>query len=196
MSVAGILSSLGALQLGGPSATKQGLQHLKQDLQSGDLNAAQSSFTALQKAFAQTANHSAAKAAPSPTAQASSGNSISQILRQLTSGASSASGVSLQTSSGLKLDPTPANSAAANNLRHRYGSFSGSGAAGAVTSITGNAALQASLLRQIGQALAAGDLSLGQQASAQQAYSIPRTEPLNALSGTMVTAESPVSMLA
>lgn len=61
---------------------------------------------------------------------------------------------------------------------------------------SGNAALQTSLLTQIGKALAADDLSSAQQASAQLAYSVAQTQPLNALSGTTVAAESPVSMLA
>ncbi len=200
MSVAGILSSIGALHLGGSSATKQGLQHLKQDLQSGDLDAAQSSFAAVQKAFATGTNYSASKAAPSQTAQSTKGNSVSQVLRLFTSGVSAAIGAPSQplsqSSSGLRQDPTPGNSAATNHLRHHLGSFSASGSSGTLMSDSGNAALQTSLLTQIGKALAADDLSSAQQASAQLAYSVAQTQPLNALSGTTVAAESPVSMLA
>lgn len=177
MSVAGILSSLGSLQLGAPSTAKQG-QHLKQDLQPGDLNAARSAFAAIQQAFAEAAKSSVAPRTPNHAVRTDSRDSISQVLRQLTAGANSAHSAASQPLSSRKQDPTPGTATANNDLRHRSWNLGGAGASRA----GGTAASQTSLLNEIGQALASGDLSSAQQASAQQAsaqlaYFGTRTQP-------------------
>ncbi len=194
MSVAGILSSLGSLQLGGPSAAKQGLQHLKRDLESGDLNAARSAFAAVQQAFAASAAPSVTAPGTKSAVQASSGSSISQALRQFATGAKTTETTASQAPLGLKQDPTPRTASANSDLSHQAGNLSNTGGA---SRSGGIAALQTSLLKQIGQALASGDLSSAQQATAQLAYFGPRAQPLN-LSGTSASigSESPISLLA
>jgi hypothetical protein len=79
MSISGILSS-GFLQkqLGAPSTPyQQSIERLSKDLQSGNLSAAQSEFSSLQKAFAQPATGTAA------TSTASISNLVAQAFNQL-----------------------------------------------------------------------------------------------------------------
>lgn len=203
MSVAGILSSLSSLQLGAPSATKQGIQQLTKDLQTGNLTAAQSDFAALQKAFSQSGAISAANSpattppstsiAPSPhttplSNRTSSFNTtpLSQAVNQLASDLKSNNlSASRQDLSNLKLDFQHANgSTSAGGVRHQHWSGSDSTDASGGTTAT-------SLFTQLSQALASGNL-----ASAQQAYASLQSQQLGALSAGEFSEESPVSMLA
>src|ERR1700686_699190 len=79
MSISGILSS-GFLQkpLGAPSPpNKQSIEQLSKDLQSGNLAAAQSDFSTLQKAFAPSVTSAASASA------ASTSNPVAQAFNQL-----------------------------------------------------------------------------------------------------------------
>jgi hypothetical protein len=195
MSVAGILSSLGSLQLGAPSAAKQGLQQLKQDLQTGNLNAAQSDFAALQKAFSQSCATSAANsAATTPTASAAStsafsssnttpfSQAVNQLASDLTSNNLAAAQKDLST---LKQDRPQANgSVSAGGARHHHWSGGESNQGSGGTTAT-------SLFSQLSQALASGNM-----ASAQQAYASLQSQQFNALSVGQSSADSPMSMLA
>jgi hypothetical protein len=195
MSVAGILSSLGSLQLGAPSATKQGLQQLKQDLQTGNLNAAQSDFAALQKAFSQSCATTAANSpATSPTASSASTSalsssnttSFSQAINQLASDLTSNNLAAAQKDfSNLKQDlPGVNGSGSAGGARHHHwnGGESNQSSGGTAAS---------SLFTQLSQALASGNM-----ASAQQAYASLESQQFNALSTGQSSADSPMSMLA
>jgi hypothetical protein len=195
MSVAGILSSLSSLQLGAPSATKQGLQQLKQDLQTGNLNTAQSDFAALQKAFSQSCATSAANSpATTPTASsasrsASSSNatSFSQAIHQLASDLTSSNLAAAQKDfSALKQDLPQANgSNSAGDARHHH--WSGGGGSNQSSGGT----TPSSLFTQLSQALASGNM-----ASAQQAYASLQSQQFSALSTGQSSPDSPMSMLA
>jgi hypothetical protein len=184
MSVAGILSSLGSLQLGGPSATKQGLQQLKQDLQTGNLKAAQSDFAALQKAF----SHLTPTASSASTSVSSSSNttSFSQAIHQLASDLrSNKLAAAQQDLSTLKQDLPQTNGwGSAGGARHHHWS-------GGDDSNQSSGRTPSSLFTQLSQALASGNM-----ASAQQAYANLQSQQFNALSTGQSSAESPMSMLA
>lgn len=196
MSVAGILSSLGSLQLGAPSAAKQGLQQLKQDLQTGNLNAAQSDFASLQKAFSQSCATSAANsAATTPTASSASTSAssssnttpFSQAIHQLASDLTSNNLAAAQKDfSTFKQDLPQANaSGSAGGARHHHWSGGGDSNQGS------GGTTATSLFSQLSQALASGNL-----ASAQQAYASLQSQQFNALSVGQSSADSPMSMLA
>jgi hypothetical protein len=195
MSVAGILSSLGSLQLGAPSAAKQGLQQLKQDLQTGNLNAAQSDFASLQKAFSQSCATSAANSpATTPTASSASTSAssssnttpFSQAIHQLASDLrSNKLAAAQQDLSTLKQDLPQANgSGSAGGARHHHWS-------GGESNQSSGGTTPSSLFTQLSQALASGNL-----ASAQQAYASLQSQQFNALSVGQSSADSPMSMLA
>jgi len=184
MSVAGILSSLGSLQLGAPSATKQGLQQLKHDLQRGNLSAAQSDFAALQKAFSHTPP--SASSASASVSSSSNTTPFSQAIHQLASDLRSNKLAAVQQDlSTLKQDLLQTNgSGSAGGARHHHWSSgdSNQGSSGTAPS---------SLFTQLSQALASGNL-----ASAQQAYASLQSQQFNALSAGQSAADSPMSMLA
>jgi outer membrane protein assembly factor BamD (BamD/ComL family) len=197
MSVAGILSSLGSLQLGAPGATKQGLQQLKQDLQTGNLKAAQSDFAALQKAFSKESATSAANShATNPTASSgstsasSSSNArpFSQAVHQLASDLTSNNLAAAQKDfSALKEELPQANGLnSAGGARHHHSS----GGAGDNSQNSGGTTPSA-LFTQLSQALASGNM-----ASAQQAYASLQAQQFSALSAGQPAADSPMSMLA
>jgi hypothetical protein len=185
MSVAGILSSLGSLQLGAPSATKQGLQQLKQDLQRGNLSAAQSDFAALQKAFSHTSP--TANSASTSVSPSSNTTPFSQAIHQLASDLrSNKLAAAQQDLSTLKQDlPQTNGSGSAGGARHHHWSYGGD------SNQSSGGTTPSSLFTQLSQALASGNL-----ASAQQAYASLQSQQFNALSVGESTADSPMSMLA
>jgi hypothetical protein len=190
MSVVGILSSLGSLQLGAPSATKQSLHQLKQDVQTGNLKAAQSDFAALQKAFSQSGTTTAANS-PATTLSASStststSSSFSQAIHHLASDLTSNNLAAAQKDfSTLKQDLPQTNaSGSGGGARHHHWS------SGESNQSSGGAAAT-SLFTQLSQALASGNL-----ASARQAYASLQSQQFNALSMGHASADSPMSMLA
>ena len=148
MSIAGIASSalsnysLHAIQ-SNRLKWQQGLEQLGQDLQSGNLSAAQSDFTALQKLAPQAASTSASQGT-SPAAQ-----DFSQLGKDLQAGNTSAAQQDFQ-----QLQQTVSPTASGALHHHHHGANNGSNP-------------MSQLLQQLGQALQAGNLS-----SAQQAYTV------------------------
>ena len=125
----------------------QEFQQLGQDLQSGNLSAAQSDFSTLQNLLSQ--NSTATSESNSPVAQA-----FNQLAKDLRSGNLSAAQQDFTTiQQDFKNQSTQAQTDSSQGHHHRHGAGSGS------SEIT-------QLFDQLGTALQSGDLS-----SAQQAYS-------------------------
>src|ERR1700722_13045734 len=82
MSISGIMHSQFAQPQPVGSSSSQQLQQLSQDLQSGNLSAAQSDFATLQQAFSQA---SSTTSAPSPSSTTSTSNPVAQAFNQLSS---------------------------------------------------------------------------------------------------------------
>ncbi len=170
MSVAGIMSSLSSYisqtSSTGPKTIQQDFQQLGQDLQSGDLSAAQTDFTTLQSAQAQSSSSTAS----SPTSPSSAlASEFTQLGQDLQSGNLSAAQSDFSTiqqtaqTQGLS-GPHPAGG----GHHHHHPSSSTNSADG--TSSTDPEDIT-DLLSQLGQSLQSGNLS-----SAQQTYSSLQTE--------------------
>jgi outer membrane protein assembly factor BamD (BamD/ComL family) len=167
MSVLGIASSglfgyltqnLGAAN--GSTKFQQEFQQLGQDLQSGNLSAAQSDFATLQQGVSQT---SSATQSSSPIAQA-----FSKLSQDLQSGNLTAAQSDYST---LQQDMQTQAASAHGHHRHHHGGGS-----------ENSASAVSQLLNELGSALQAGNLS-----SAQQAYSSLQQD-LAGTSGVSVSA--------
>lgn len=163
MSVSGILSSSFLQnQLSSVSSPyQQDMQKLSQDLQSGNVSAAQSDFATLQKAFQQSATTSASTSttsASSPVAQ-----SFNQLASDLQSGNLSAAQKDLSTAQQSLLSEARL---PVSHFHHRD-HFGGGG--GSSDSSSQNSLLQD--LNQVGQSLTSSNL-----AGAQQAYATLQQE--------------------
>jgi hypothetical protein len=131
---------------------QQGLQQLGQDLQAGNLSAAQSDFAALQQLNPQI----------SSTASAQGGSvaqEIAQLGKDLRAGNTSAA---QQDYSQLQQQISPT----ASGVHHHHHHHGGSGGSGF-----------SQLLQQLGQALQAGNLSAAQQAYATLQQQVQALEP-------------------
>jgi len=149
MSLTGIASStlmhyVGQYTQSSRAKWQQDFQQLGQDLQAGNLSAAQSDFAALQQLAPQTSSASSTQ----------SGNAVAQDFAQL--------GKDLQTGNTsaaqqdyqhLQQDISPTASGAQHHHHHHHGSSNGS-----------SSGEFSQLLQQLGQALSAGNLTAAQQA--------------------------------
>ncbi|MGC2170656.1 MAG: hypothetical protein WA555_11240 [Candidatus Sulfotelmatobacter sp.] len=127
---------------------QQAFQQLGQDLQSGNLSAAQSDFATLQQLLPQNSSTSSSQS-DNPIAQA-----FSQLAKDLQSGNLSAAQQDFSTiQQDFQNQASQSQTQSAQGHHHHHGGSSGSSAIG-------------QLLDQLGSALQSGDLS-----TAQQAYS-------------------------
>jgi hypothetical protein len=159
MSAAGISSSsVNQYQLSAPNSPyQQAYQQLGQDLKSGNLTAAQSDFSTLQKAFSQPATTSATTSAPASPA-------FNQLATDLKSGNLSAA---KQDFSTLQQSLVSHGGPQTNHFHNHYRLNSSVGS----SSTTGPSTLLQDL-SQLGQSLQSGNL-----ASAQQAYAALQAQP-------------------
>ena len=158
MSVSAIPSSiLSQYQYGATSPLQQEFQQLGQALQSNNLSAAQSDFTALEQAFSSSSSTS------STTATTTTANPITQAFNQLASDLQSGNLSAAQKDySTLQQDLQSQGTSFRHQHGHHHVSSSGTGDGG--DSSATNPLLQD--LNQIGQDLSANNLSGGQQAYA------------------------------
>ncbi|MGA7079537.1 MAG: hypothetical protein WBQ43_01595 [Terriglobales bacterium] len=178
MSISGIQSNtFNPYQLGA-NAMQQQMQQLSQDLQSGNLSAAQSDFATLQQAFTQsaatsgTASNSTYAATTSPFEQA-----FSQVGSDLKSGNISAAQKDFNTVQQDLRGP----GFRSTNLPHDKKGWNGGPAVGPSSPIQD--------LNRVGQGLASSNLT-----SAQQAYTtLEQQFQQSALAGGAINAESPDS---
>ena len=149
---------------------QQGLQQLGQDLQAGNLSAAQSDFAALQQLNPQI----------SSTASTQSGNGVAQDFAQLgkdlQAGNTSAA---QQDYSQLQQQISATAAGVHHHHHHHHGGSSGSSGSGDLSQ----------LLQQVGHALQAGNLTAAQQAYATLQQQIQALEP----SGTAQSGSVAVS---
>src|SRR5208337_3055726 len=161
------------------SPYKQDMQQLSQDLQSGNLSAAQSDFAALQAAFSQPAATSAS------TSTASTSNPITQAFNQLASDLKSGNLSAAQKDfSTVQQDLQNQGTPSASHFHHHHIS-TGSG-----DSSTQNSLLQD--LNQVGQNLTSSNLS-----GAQAAYATLQQELQQfALGGGSLSSSQTSALLA
>jgi hypothetical protein len=161
MSIAGILSSsFSQNQLSATSPYKQDAQKLSQDLQTGDLSAAQSDFATLQQAFSQSPA-SSASASPAATTTLATSNPVAQAFNQVASDLQSGNLTAAQ--KDLSAIAGSSGNQPSNGLRHHIHGMGGK-----------NSNLQASLLQDLSQS--STDTSSSSPASAQQAYATMQQE--------------------
>ncbi|MGB9403106.1 MAG: hypothetical protein WCA98_06190, partial [Candidatus Acidiferrales bacterium] len=171
MSVTGISSLLGYIapssQSNNMQQFQQEFQQLGQDLQSGNLSAAQSDFVTLQQ-YGPQSNSASASQSNDPIAQA-----FSQLSQALQSGNLSAAQQDYSTIQSDFQNALPQG----HRHHHHGGGRNGSGANGV-----------SQLMNQLGQALQSGNLS-----TAQQAYSALQQDfqQFGENSGTQTQASSP-----
>ncbi|MGA9509412.1 MAG: hypothetical protein WBV55_12415 [Candidatus Sulfotelmatobacter sp.] len=158
---------------------QQTFQQLGQDLQSGNLSAAQSDFATLQKLGTQ--NSTATAQSNSPIAQA-----FSQLAKDLQSGNLSAAQQDFATiQQDFKNQSAQGQTQSTQGHRHHHGSGGGSSEV-------------SQLLDQLGTALQSGDLSTAQQAysslvqqfhqSSQSSAAQTETAPASSSSGVSISA--------
>ncbi len=179
MSISGILSSsflqnqLSAVT----SPYKQDMQQLGQDLQSGNLLAAQSDFAALQAAFSQSATTTAS------SSTASTSNPITQAMNQLATDLQSGNLSAAQKDfSSVQQDIQKQGNIPDTHLHHHshHGGASGD-------SSSQNSLLQD--LNQVGQSLSSSNLSAAQQSYATLQQQLQQF----ALGSGALSSESPFS---
>jgi hypothetical protein len=157
MSVAGIASST-LLHYSGQVAQsyrqkwQQGLQQLGQDLQSGNLSAAQTDFASLQQLTPQTGSTSS-PSSTSSTSSSQSSNSLAQELNQL--GTDLQAGNTTAAQQDYQQIQQQASATASGAAHHHHHAHPASSSEGSQLS---------QLLQQLGQQLQAGSLSGAQQA--------------------------------
>jgi hypothetical protein len=186
MSISGILnSSYNQNQFSAVcSPYKQEMQQLSQDLQSGNLSAAQSDFATLQAAFSQPAAASASTSTAS-TSSSSTSNPITQAFNQLATDLKSGNLTAAQKDySTVQQDLQSQGGPSTGHHHHRHIS-TGSGDSG-----TQNSLLQD--LNQVGQSLTSSNL-----AGAQTAYSTLQQELQQfALGGGSLSSSQTSALLA
>jgi hypothetical protein len=156
------------------------MQQLGQDLQSGNLSAAQSDFKTLQQAFTQPST-TAAGTASGPTFNNTT-SPITKAFNQLASDLQSGNLSAAQKDFSTVQQDFKNENHASNNLRYRTSTFVGN-----LASSGQNGLLQD--LSQIGQSLTSSNM-----AGAQQAYATLQQQLQQfALGGGALTTESPVS---
>jgi len=184
MSVSGILSSSFLQnQIGSVSSPyQQDMQKLSQDLQSGNVSAAQSDFATLQKAFQQSAPTSASSSTTTaiPVAQ-----SFNQLASDLQSGNLSAAQKDLSTVQDLQSQAKLTNS----HFHHRD-HFGGGG--GSSDSSSQNSLLQD--LNQVGQSLTSSNLAGAQQAYATLQQELQQFALGGGTQSSTLLAQMPVSV--
>jgi hypothetical protein len=192
MSVSAIQNSAySPYQLGSTgSLAQQQMQQLSQDLQSGNLTAAQSDFSALQQAFSQPPTTTSAPSTPSTS------NPLAQAFNQLGSDLQSGNSTAAQKDvSTLKQDFQSQGTLAGNHFHaHRLGGGGGGGS----SSSTGQSALLQEL-NSLGQSLTANNLSAAQQTYAtvqQQLQQFALGGSLSSSQTSALLAQSPVSLMA
>jgi hypothetical protein len=188
MSVSAIQNSAySPYQLGSAgSLAQQQMQQLRQDLQSGNLTAAQSDFSALQQAFSQ----------PAATSTSSTSNPLAQAFNQLGSDLQSGNSTAAQKDvSTLKQDFQTQGTLSGNHFHaHRLGDGGGGGS----SSSTGQSALLQEL-NSLGQSLTSNNLSAAQQTYAtvqQQLQQFALGGSLSSSQASALLAQSPVSLMA
>jgi hypothetical protein len=154
MSISGIQSNaFNPYQLGA-NPMQQAVQQLSQDLQSGNLSAAQSDFATLQQAFTQAPTGSPTSTSSNPVSQA-----FQQLSSDLSSGNLSAAKQDYSTIQNELSNPGPG--LGRNHFQHPIARTSGG---------------QSSLLQdlnQLGQELSSSSALSGNLTAAQQAYATP-----------------------
>ncbi len=156
------------------------MQQLGQDLQSGNLSAAQSDFASLQQAFTKS---STAAGTASGATFGNTTSPISKAFNQLASDLQSGNLSAAQKDFSTVQQDLKNQNHPTNNLRYRTGTFGGSGA-----SSSQNGLLQD--LSQIGQSLSSSNMT-----GAQKAYATLQQQLQQyALGGGALTEESPVSL--
>jgi|SRR5208337_1618721 len=167
------------------SPYKQDMQQLSQDLQSGNLSAAQSDFAALQAAFSQPAATSASTSTASTSSSSSTSNPITQAFNQLASDLKSGNLSAAQKDfSTVQQDLQNQGTPSASHFHHHHIS-TGSG-----DSSTQNSLLQD--LNQVGQNLTSSNLS-----GAQAAYATLQQELQQfALGGGSLSSSQTSALLA
>lgn len=148
---------------------QQEFQQLGQDLQSGNLSAAQSDFATLQQLGPQS-NSTASAQSNNPVAQA-----FSQLSQDLQSGNLSAA---QQDYSNIQQDTQNQPAQTQNHPHHHHHHASGNG--------NGEGSETGQLFTQLGQALQSGNLSAAQQAYKSLLQDLPVGQP-----GAQVEAQSP-----
>jgi hypothetical protein len=181
MSVSGILSSSFLQnQLSSMSSpSQQDMQKLSQDLQSGNLSAAQSDFAALQKAYSQSATTSPSSAS-NPTAQA-----FSQVGSDLQSGNLSAAQKDFSTA---QQDLKNQYKLPVDHFHHLDHSVGG----GTPEPSTLNSLLQD--LSQVGQNLTSSNLAGAQQAYASLQQELQQFALGGGIQSSTLLAQMPVSL--
>ncbi|MGA7567204.1 MAG: hypothetical protein WBW53_14210 [Terriglobales bacterium] len=192
MSVSGILSS-SFLQNQLSSASnpyQKDMEKLSQDLQSGNLSAAQSDFATLQKAFA--------PASASTSATSTSTNTVAQAFNQLSSDLQSGNLSAAQKDYSTLQQDLQGQSATSSHLAHNHHRIASPGLgvdsnSGNSDSSSPNSLLQD--LNQLGQSLTSGNLTGAQQAYATLEQQLQQFAlgSANLTSGSLLV-QSPVSV--
>lgn len=198
MSVAGIMSSaLSSLaSYSAQSAQnqkqqfKQEFQQLGQDLQSGNLSAAQADFTSLQQAMPQSSSNLSASSissasSTSSSSAAQSSNSISGEFSQLSQDLQSGNLSAAQSDYAKIQHDFQSQGTQGHHHHHHHGGGGGQGGLGAISQT----------LDQLGQSLQGGNLSSAQQAytSLQQEFSQFATRMGTLAAGQFATNSMSVS---
>ena len=178
MSVSGILSSsfLQNQLSGATSSNKKNMQQLGQDLQAGNLSAAQSDFAALEAAFTQSTSSSTTS-----TSAASSSDPVAQAFQQLASDLKAGDVTAAQKDFATAQQDLQSQGGSSSHNLHNHHRMKTGGADGSSTNQ--NSLLQD--LSQVGQNLTSGNLT-----GAQQAYATLQQELQQATlgSGTQTNA--------
>ena len=188
MSISAISSSsLLQSQLSAVSSPyQQDMQKLSQDLQSGNLSAAQSDFATLQKAFLQSATTSASTSTPStssPVAQA-----FNQLASDLQSGNLSAAQKDF---SAVQQDMQSPGKLTDSHFRH-HSRLGLGGGGGSSDSSSQNSLLQD--LNQVGQNLTSSNLAGAQQAYATLQQELQQFALGGGTQSSALLAQMPVSL--
>jgi hypothetical protein len=186
MSVSGILS--GSFLQNQPASVsspyQQDMQKLSQDLQSGNLSAAQSDFATLQKAFLQSTTTSA------PTSTTSTSNPVAKAVNQLASDLQSGNLSAAQKDfSSVQQDLQSQGTPQTAHFHHRA-HLGGGG--GNTDSSTQSPLLQE--LNQVGQSLSSSNLSGAQQAYATLQQELQQFALGGGTESSTLLAQMPVSL--
>ena len=189
MSISAISSSsLLQSQISGvASLYQQDMQKLSQDLQSGNLSAAQSDFATLQKAFLQSATTSASPSTPStPSTSSPVAQAFNQLASDLQSGNLSAAQKDFSTVQQDMQSPGKLT----DSHFHHHSHLGGGG--GSSDSSSQNSLLQD--LNQVGQNLTSSNLAGAQQAYATLQQELQQFALGGGTQSSALLAQMPVSL--